>query len=350
MSRIRQLLTFLGIFALILFASSFYMFERLSFYLQLAENPRLLAAILLGGPCLLTLVALPIGRKLPPSAATALAWAVYPWMGIALLMLVTVLAADLVWLLLRSVPVNLLPEQSALLQHHLGIMALGVTGLLGGFSLWNGLRPVPVKPLAVTLSRLHPSLDGLRIVQITDLHIGPFIGRNWLRRVVDKVNALKPDLIVITGDLVDGSVDEQRRHVAPLADLRALHGTYFITGNHEYYSGVEEWCDHVASLGVRVLRNERVSIATGSADEGFDLAGVDDSAGDHLPGGGHDLSKALAGRDPNRVLVLLAHRPSVVQEAAAHGVDLQLSGHTHGGQIWPFTYLVHLQQLYSHGL
>ena len=265
-------------------------------------------------------------------------------------MLVTLLATDLVWLLLRLLPLNLLPEQSAFVQHCLGIMALGVTGLLGGFSLWNGLRPVPVKPLAVTLSRLPPALDGLRIVQVTDLHIGPFLGGNWLRRVVDKVNALKPDLIVITGDLVDGSVDEQRRHVAPIADLRALYGTYFITGNHEYYSDVEEWCDHVASLGVRVLRNERVSIVTGSGDEGFDLAGVDDSAGDHLPGGGHALSKALAGRDPNRVLVLLAHRPSVAQEASAHGVDLQLSGHTHGGQIWPFTYLVHLQQLYSHGL
>jgi len=180
-------------------------------------------------------------------------------MGIALLMLVTLLATDSVWLLLRLLPLNLLPEQSAFVQHCLGIMALGVTGLLGGFSLWNGLRPVPVKPLAVTLSRLPPALDGLRIVQITDLHIGPFLGGNWLRRVVDKVNALKPDLIVITGDLVDGSVDEQRRHVAPIADLRALYGTYFITGNHEYYSDVEEWCDHVASLGVRVLRNERVS-------------------------------------------------------------------------------------------
>ncbi|MDB5989398.1 MAG: putative integral rane protein [Herbaspirillum sp.] len=350
MSHLRRLIVFLTIFAFILAASHFYMFERLSYYLQMTESQRLFTALLLGGFACLTLIALPVSRLLPRKAAVILAWISYPWMGIALLMFITLLITDMVWLLSQMIPANHLPEPRVLLQHYLGVVALSVTGLLGGLALWKGLGSVTVKPLTIALNRLPQSFDGLRIVQLTDLHVGPLINGRWLRRVVDKVNALKPDVIVITGDLVDGSVEELRRHVAPLADLRAQHGTYFITGNHEYYSGVDAWCNHIASLGVRVLRNERVSITSGSADESLDLAGVDDWASRHFPGEGPDLAKALAGRDTDKALILLAHQPAAAHEAAAHGVDLQLSGHTHGGQIWPFTYLVYLQQPYTTGL
>jgi predicted MPP superfamily phosphohydrolase len=241
------------------------------------------------------------------------------------------------------------PARRAFIQRLFGIAALGATGLLGGFSLWNGLRPVTVKPLSVTLNRLPKPLDGLRIVQITDLHIGPMVGGNWLRQVVDQVNALKPDMIAVTGDLVDGSVEELTAHVAPIDNLKASLGVYFITGNHEYYSGVEAWCAHIAKLGLRVLRNERVSITVSSGDS-FDLAGVDDWRSRQFAGEGPDLPKALAGRDQNKTLILLAHQPAAISEAAQHGVDLQLSGHTHGGQIWPFKYLVYLQQPYVEGL
>jgi predicted MPP superfamily phosphohydrolase len=161
---------------------------------------------------------------------------------------------------------------------------------------------------------------------------------------------LKPDLIVITGDLVDGSVEELRHHVAPLADLQSLQGTYFITGNHEYYSGVDAWCTYIASLGVHILRNARVSISRNSTEDSFDLAGVDDWASRHFPGEGPNIRKALVNRDPNKVVILLAHQPVAVDEAATYDVDLQLSGHTHGGQIWPFTCLVYLQQPYTQGL
>jgi len=326
------------------------MFARISYYLQLTSHQQLFMGLLLGSFSLLTLIIIPVSRMLPRMAGTILAWTIYPWMGIALLMFTTLLATDMAWYLLKLVPVSHLPEPRLLLQHCFGVIALSITGILGGISLWNGLRSVKVTPLTIALRRLPKSLDGLRIVQITDLHIGPLIKGEWLRQVVNKVNTLKPDLIVITGDLVDGSVEDLHQHIAPIADLHASHGTYFITGNHEYYSGVAQWCAHIANLGIRVLRNERVSITAGSEDSSFDLAGVDDWGSRHFPGEGPNLHKALEGRDPNKALILLAHQPAAVHEASEHGVDLQLSGHTHGGQIWPFTYLVYLQQPYTKGL
>lgn len=348
-ARTKQIFTFLTIFACILVCSHLYMFLRLSYYLQLTGNQRIVLASVLGSLAFFTLVALPVSRMLPRRVANILTWIIYPWMGFALLLFVTLLATDVIWMLLHFVPTQYLPESRIVLQHCFGVVAVSITLLLGVLALWKGLGPVRVKPVTITLDRLPSSLDGFRIVQMTDLHIGPMINGNWLRRVVDKANALKPDLIVITGDLVDGSVKELGKHVAPLADLRATHGAYFITGNHEYYSGVEQWCKYVSSLGIRVLRNERVSIPAGQSAS-FDLAGVDDLASYHFPGEGADLTKALAGRDPNKALILLAHQPAAVEEAATQGVDLQLSGHTHGGQIWPFTYLVYLQQPFTKGL
>jgi hypothetical protein len=153
--------------------------------------------------------------------------------------------------------------------------------------------------------------------------------------------------VAVTGDLVDGPVEKLRGDVAPFAGLRGRHGVYFVTGNHDVYSGGEPWVRHVRELGMRPLRNERVAI--GGAD-GFDLAGVDDHRGDWVRGSSEDIGKALAGRDPARAVVLLAHDPGSFRRASAQGVDLQLSGHTHGGQIWPFNYLVRLAVPWVAGL
>jgi predicted MPP superfamily phosphohydrolase len=136
--------------------------------------------------------------------------------------------------------------------------------------------------------------------------------------------------------------------VAPLGTLAAKHGVFFVTGNHEYYAGADEWIAHLPTLGVRVLRNERVSVGGGA--DSFDLAGVDDYNAHGFPGHGPDLQRAVSGRDPSRELVLLAHQPREVHRAAEHGVGLQLSGHTHGGQIWPWNFAVKLQQPYVAGL
>jgi predicted MPP superfamily phosphohydrolase len=210
-----------------------------------------------------------------------------------------------------------------------------------------------VVDVEVVLGKLPKALDGFTIVQLSDLHCGLTIDRAFVQRVVDHANRLAPDVIALTGDLVDGPVKDLADDIAPLADLRAKHGVFAITGNHEYYAGADAWIEAISKLGVRYLRNERVVI--GDADAAFELAGVDDFVADNYEGHGEDLAKATAGRDPSRALVLLAHQPRQVKRAAKFGVDLQLSGHTHGGQIWPWHYVVRIQQggllagRYDHG-
>jgi uncharacterized protein len=283
---------------------------------------------------------------------SVLVWLAMTWLGLLLFLTLAVAVADLargVWQVSRAWTdaAPLLPERRQAVARLLAGTAALVASALGVWSLRSGLGRVMIKRVEVSLSRLPRALSGTRIVQLTDVHVGPTIHRGFIETIVAQCNALTPDLVVITGDLVDGSVDELREHVAPLADLRTKYGVFFVTGNHEYYSGAAEWCSELERLGVRVLRNERVSI--GSEHASFDLAGVDDHSakGD---GHGEDLPKALKGRDLSRELVLLAHQPRTILEAKEHGVGLQLSGHTHGGQLWPWTYLVRLQQPVVAGL
>jgi predicted MPP superfamily phosphohydrolase len=227
-----------------------------------------------------------------------------------------------------------------------GAVALGAAGT--GAYLANS-APV-VRQVPVTLPRLDPALDGLRIVTFSDGHLSATYGGRRFERVVELVNAQRPDVVAIVGDLVDGEVDELRRDVAPLADLVSRDGVYFVTGNHEYFVDTAAWLRHLPTLGIDVLRNERVAIRRGTAS--FDLAGIDDrtAARSGVPGHGADLAAALDGRDDAVPVVLLAHQPVQVAQAEAAGVDLQLSGHTHGGQLWPFDYAIRLDQPAVEGL
>ncbi|MFE3828507.1 metallophosphoesterase [Streptomyces sp. NPDC059092] len=197
------------------------------------------------------------------------------------------------------------------------------------------LRGPKVKRVTVPLAKLPRSAHGFRIAVVSDIHLGPVLGRGFAQRVVDTINSTQPDLIAVVGDLVDGSVEDLGPAAAPLAQLRARHGAFFVTGNHEYISGVEQWVERVRELGLHPLENARTELP------GFDLAGVDDVRGERV-GKGPDFHKALGDRDRSRAAVLLAHQPVVIHDAVRHGVDLQLSGHTHGGQLWPVNYVAEL--------
>jgi predicted MPP superfamily phosphohydrolase len=190
------------------------------------------------------------------------------------------------------------------------------------------LRGPQVKRVTVPLARLPRAAHGFRIAVVSDIHLGPVLGRGFAQKVVDTINSTQPDLIAVVGDLVDGSVKDLGPAAAPLAGLRARHGAYFVTGNHEYFSGAEQWVEEVRRLGLRPLENARTELPH------FDLAGVNDLAGEE-EGQGPDFARALGDRDPARACVLMAHQPVQIHDAVEHGVDLQLSGHTHGGQMWP---------------
>ncbi|MCI5121882.1 MAG: metallophosphoesterase, partial [Candidatus Electrothrix sp. AUS4] len=203
------------------------------------------------------------------------------------------------------------------------------------FGMKKCMDPPTVNTFPIKLAGFPPGLKGFSIVQISDIHIGAMSMRAELEEIVAMVNKLQPDLIAITGDLVDGKVQELAGELAPLAKLKARHGVFFVTGNHEYYSGVEKWLPEIERLGITVLNNSRTEIRQGN--DTFILAGVPDhQAGKFGKEYAPDFNKALGGISTTRTVVLLAHQPRAVQEAARHGVDLVLSGHMHGGQIWPF--------------
>lgn len=214
-----------------------------------------------------------------------------------------------------------------------GLTAAGITG----YGVRTATGPPRIDRFTMPMRKLPRAMDGTRIAVVSDIHIGPLTGVDHARRITRVINSVNADLVCVVGDMVDGTVAQLGRFAAPLAEIESRRGTFFVTGNHEYYSGYAEWIDEVAELGMRPLRNERVEIA------GLDLAGVNDLGGaEH--GDAPDFARALGDRDPARPVVLMAHQPVAARDAAPFGVDLQISGHTHGGQMAPFNLLVRLEQ------
>jgi predicted MPP superfamily phosphohydrolase len=355
MPRILVFAMFFAVLSLVVVALHYYLWRRLVRAPAWPSPWSSLGTRLVVGLALVVPVGVPLARSLPQAWAGPVAAIAFAWMGFGFLLVVAAFVTDLVaWIGSGALVLLARKREAPVDPARRQILARGTAGVasfaglgLGGAALRGGLGEVEVKEVPVRLERLPPALDGFTLVQLTDVHVGTTIGRRFVDQIVEKANAQRPDAIVITGDLVDGSVAELMRDVAPLAKLRARHGVYFCLGNHEYYSGVEGWVAHLQKLGIRVLRNERTVV--GDASASFDLAGVDDFKAGRF---GHepDLAGTVKGRDPERELVLLAHQPAEIEQAARHAVGLQLSGHTHGGQIWPFNNLVGLANPYVAGL
>jgi len=293
------------------------------------------------------------GRVAKQPWADVLTWVGLLFMGLFSSLFVLTLARDagllLLWLADLLAP-GRLPLAWLRIASAEAVPLLGVLVTLLGFL--NARRTAAVVKVDVPIKGLPPALQGFTLAQISDIHVGPTIKQAYLRRIVDKVNALDADVVAITGDLVDGKVHELSAHVAPLADLASRHGTYFVTGNHEYYSGAHAWVDELRRLGLTVLLNEHVVIRQPGQDgKPLVLAGVTDySAGHFDPAHRSDPDAALRGAPLDAVRVLLAHQPRSAAAAAKAGFDLQLSGHTHGGQFYPWNLFVRFQQPFTAGL
>ena len=230
------------------------------------------------------------------------------------------------------------------------VPVLGLAVTLWGF--WNARRTARVVRIDVPITGLPAALHGFSVAQISDIHVGPTIKQAYLERIVARVNSLGADMVAITGDLVDGQVAHLQRHVAPLAGLTSTHGTFFVTGNHEYYSGAHAWIDELRRLGLTVLMNEHVVLQHGSGQAALVVAGVADFSAHHFDVTHRsDPAAAIAGAPPHaQMRLLLAHQPRSAQAASDAGFDLQLSGHTHGGQFWPWMHFVKFQQPFTAGL
>ena len=270
-----------------------------------------------------------------------LIWPAMLWMGASFMLFSAVVVTDVLYALL---PLEL---PSFAKQRALAVFAL--VGILTGIGVRSALVP-KTKRVEVAIHNWPSALDGLRIVQLSDIHIGPILTSKHAAYLTERANELNPDLVVVTGDLVDGSAEHLAPEVAPFGQLDARLGGYFVTGNHDFYSGANSWCDVVEALGLQVLRNRHVVISDQGAS--FALAGVDDHRGDPIrgSGSGEDLHAALDDIPDGLATVLLAHDPATYKAASRMGVDLQISGHTHGGQIWPFRYAVRMTTKWVAGL
>ena len=253
------------------------------------------------------------------------------------------LTALLAWVWPQALPVGAITRWSA-------VAVAGAAALVTLIGAWNARRTAGVVAVDVPIEGLPEALHGFTIAQISDIHVGPTIGAGYVHGIVDAVNRLGADMVAVTGDLVDGSVADLASHVAPLARLSSRHGTFFVTGNHEYYSGAHAWIAELRRLDVQVLLNEHVVLQHG--DAALVIAGVTDPSAHHFdPSHRSSPQASLAGAPAHAVVrVLLAHQPRSAAAAADAGFHLQLSGHTHGGQFWPWNHFVRLQQPFTAGL
>lgn len=286
-----------------------------------------------------------------------LLWCGYLSLGLFSLLLAAFFLRDIggwlhqgfTWLFTKPSEVTTDETRRQFLFQSINLSVAGVCTAVAGYGVFKAHHDPVVETAEIPLKNLPKNFDGFRIVQFSDLHVGPTIKRDFVERVTNHVMRLKPDLVAFTGDLVDGTVSWLREDVIPLKQLQAPHGVFFVTGNHEYYSGAQAWCDEAKRLGFDVLLNEHRIIHRDG--QHICLAGITDyGATDFIPGHLSDPLKAIHGTSPEYARILLAHQPKSAPAAAAAGFDLQLSGHTHGGQFFPGNLLAAVAQPYLKGL
>ncbi|MDI9896396.1 MULTISPECIES: metallophosphoesterase [Nocardiaceae] len=289
------------------------------------------------------------GVVFDPSWARGPAFVGLTWLAVVLYLFLGTVLVGLVCTVVRVV-FAMMRRDSAAARLRVSRVGSAITALVSvvavGYGLVEAATP-RVTNTDVALERLPAEFDGVRVALVSDIHAGPSRGADFVRKVVDSVNAQKPDLVLLDGDLIDGTVELVGPDLEPLRDLDAPLGVFAVSGNHEFYAGDGgEWLDLWSTLGIDVLRNERTTLTRG--DAAIDLAGINDATAPapYEP----DLGAALEGIDPDRFVLLMAHQPLQAVEASDFGVDMQVSGHTHGGQIWPIRYLVPLQQPSVEGL
>ncbi|MDD9969698.1 MAG: metallophosphoesterase [Myxococcales bacterium] len=330
------MLRFLAIFGGMVAGAHGYFLVRLVYEPHLpAGTTHALTALVTGLGALL--FALPFVTRLwSPARTRPVALVGYAWMGMAFYLLLGLWASDLLLWVTRLSGLEVARNRAALV--------FGLAAVACAAGMFTALRTPAVRRLEVRLPRWPERLSGFRIVQLSDIHIGALLQRRFAQAIVDRCNALEPDLVAITGDVVDGRVQHLRPHVAPFAALRSRHGVVGVPGNHDHYAGARAWLTHFEELGMRMLSNEHIVIET--HDAAVVVGGADDRSASHA---GDDVAGTFAAA-PAGPRILLAHHPQTFEQADTHRVALQLSGHTHGGQMWPFVYFVPLQTRFVAGL
>ena len=364
---------FFALIGLLVVLLHWYLWKRLVRDTTRSHLGRVVGTVVLGVLALLVAATLSLTRVVGPGEAAWFSWPGYIWLAMFMYLLLILLVLEIPKLLLRGwlrakptpVPVRVAAESGVepaaeptaeppvapavdegrrlFLARTTAVVAGVASAGIVGSGMVSALSPPLVKRVPVPVGGA--ALRGYRIAVVSDIHLGPISGRAHTERIVRMINETQPDLVAMVGDLADGSVAELGEAAAPLRDLVSREGTFFVTGNHEYYSGYEQWVGELERLGLNYLHNEHTAVAGGR----LTLAGVTDVTGkgfDDSP----DIPRALVGRPEGTPTVLMAHQPVQVEDAAAAGVDLQLSGHTHGGQMWPFHYAVRAQQPAVSGL
>ncbi len=278
-------------------------------------------------------------------------WISYLSLGIFSILFFIFIAIDIITILTKIAPIkqNFNPQRKVFLGLSVKTILAGFGGIFSIYGIINGLRIPEIITKKISFKKLPSALKNFKIAHITDLHVGSQIKAEMVQSVVDKINSINPDIVVFTGDAADGSVENYGREMEPLRNIKSKYGNYFVTGNHEYYSDLKGWLDKLSEVGFQILINQSQLLEVGNSS--LLVTGIPDrTAKYYVKSHKTDIKKALKGYEDSDFKLLLAHQPKDIEHAIKFGYELQLSGHTHGGQYIPFNFFVSLAHPFLKGL